>query len=95
LFRVELQATPFDPGYVESIRRKTIKAYRLGAEDESYYFTCGRIENKAYNPLHERILIKFKQDELIDISQVSEQLNNSVIPTTVGRFLLCYPKEVS
>jgi HD superfamily phosphohydrolase len=95
LFRAELQAFPFDPGHVESIRRKTALAYHLEPEEEGYYFTCGKIENKAYNPLHERILIKVRPGELTDISEVSEQLNNAVIPTTVSKFLLCYPKEIA
>lgn len=94
LFRVELQAMPFDPDYVASLKLKTIRAYNLKPEEEEYYFTCGKIENKAYNPLQERILIKVRPGELTDISKVSEQLNNAVIPTTVSRFMLCYPKEI-
>ena len=95
LFRVELQALPFEPAYVESVRMKTAMVYHLEPEEEGYYFTCGKIENKAYNPLHERILIKVRPGVLTDISEVSEQLNNAVIPTTVSKFLLCFPKEIN
>ncbi len=94
LFRVEMQTKPFDPAYVEQIRQKTMQQLHLGTEEIDYYFTCDRVENKAYNPRHDRIMIKDKKNELIDISEASEQLNNAVMPTTVSKHLLCYPKEV-
>jgi len=95
LFRVEMQTSPFDPEYVESMRARTIAAYHLAPEDAGYYFTCEKIENKAYDPRHERIMIKGKSNELVDISEASGQLNNAVMPTMVSKYLLCYPKEIA
>jgi len=94
LFRVELQTNPFAPGYVEGIKRKTIAMFNLAPDEVEYYFTFGKVENKAYNPRHERIMIKGRSNELTDISEASEQLNNAVMPTTVSKYLLCYPKEI-
>ena len=94
LFRVEMQTQPFDPDYVAHIRQKTRDLYNLSPDETGYYFTCDKVENKAYNPRHERIMIKGKSNELVDISEASEQLNNAVMPTTVSKYLLCYPKEV-
>ena len=94
LFRVEMQTQPFDPDYVAQVKQKTIEKYKLATEEIGYYFTCDKVENKAYDPRHERIMIKSKSNELIDISKASEQLNNAVMPTTVSKYLLCYPKEI-
>jgi HD superfamily phosphohydrolase len=94
LFRVEMQASPFDPDYVSMIKQKTQAKYHLAQDEIGYYFTCDKVENKAYNPCHERIMIKGKSNELVDISEASEQLNNAVMPTTVSKYLLCYPKEI-
>ena len=94
LFRVEMQTKPFNPGYVEEIREKTMSLLKLTPQEVEYYFTCDKVENKAYNPCHERIMIKGKSNELTDISEASEQLNNAVMPTTMSKYLLCYPKEV-
>lgn len=94
LFRVEMQATPFDEVYVSALRERTRSHCRLSDEELTYYFTSDRVENKAYNPRHERIMIKGKGDQLTDISAASEQLNNAVMPTTVSKYLLCYPKDV-
>ena len=95
LFRVEMQAKPFDPIYVEDIRQKTISQFNLEPHEIDYYFTCDKVENKAYNPRHDRIMIIGKSNELVDISVASEQLNNALMPTTVSKYLLCYPKEIS
>jgi HD superfamily phosphohydrolase len=94
LFRVEMQTMPFDPDYVMMIKQKTIEKYRLAPDETGYYFTCDKVENKAYNPRHERIMIKGKSNDLTDISEASEQLNNAVMPTTVSKYLLCYPKGI-
>lgn len=95
LFRAEMQKVPFDPGYVEKIRKAAEKRYGLTPEETHYFVTCDRVENKAYNPRHERIMIKEKSNTLLDISEASEQLNIAVLPTTVSKFVLCYPKELS
>ena len=94
LFRVEMQTMPFETGYVDQLRKKTTETYNLAPDEVDYYFTCDKVENKAYNPRHERIMIKGKSNELLDISKASEQLNNVVMPTTLSKYVLCYPKEI-
>jgi HD superfamily phosphohydrolase len=95
LFRAEMQKVPFDPGYVEKIRKSAEERCGLTPDETSYFVTCDVVENKAYNPRHERIMIKEKSNILVDISEASEQLNVAVLPTTVSKFVLCYPKELS
>ncbi|MEI7500055.1 MAG: HD domain-containing protein [Bacteroidota bacterium] len=94
LFRVEMQTNPFDPAYVAQIRQKTIQLLHLAPDEIEFYFTSDRVENRAYTPCHDRIMIKGKKNELTDISKASEQINNAVMPTTVSKYLLCYPKEI-
>lgn len=94
LFRVEMQAVPFDEAYMENIRRRTVQMFGLTEDDAGYYFWKGKVENEAYNPAQERIMIRGRKGELTDISALSVQLNNTAMPTTVSRYLLCYPKEI-
>ena len=94
LFRVELQNQPFEPAYVEAIKEKTASRYHLSREESEYFVALDKVENKAYNPLHDKIKIRVKNNELLDISEASEQLNIAVLPTTVSKFLLCYPKDI-
>ncbi|MEI7980130.1 MAG: phosphohydrolase, partial [Bacteroidota bacterium] len=95
LFRVELQTHPFEESYVNGIKEAILLKYRLQPSETVYFFTHDKVENKAYNPLHDRIMIRGRNDELLDISEASEQLNIAVLPTTVSKHLLCYPKFVS
>ncbi|MCK9218991.1 MAG: HD domain-containing protein [Bacteroidales bacterium] len=94
LFRVEMQTNSFDSGYIDKIRQKTCTQYNLNHEETEYFFTDDKVENKAYNPCHDRIMIKGKNEEMLDISLASEQLNIAVLPTTVSKYLLCYPKNI-
>lgn len=95
LFRVELQTTPFDPEVVARIRDEVTRHFGLQAGDAFYFVTCDTVENKAYNPRHERILIREKNGSLTDISKATEQDSSVVLPTTVSKYLLCYPKEIT
>ena len=52
------------------------------------------VENKAYNPLCDKIMIKGRDNALTDIFVFSEQLNKASMPTTVSKYYLSYPKEI-
>lgn len=95
LFRVELQKMPFDPNYVNQIQAQILRCYPIHPYELFYYFIHDTVENKAYNPLHDRIMIKGRNNDLLDISEASEQLNIAVLPTTVSKHLLCYPKQIT
>lgn len=95
LFRAEMQRVPFAEAYVEKVKREATLKYNLHPDESCYYVTHERVENKAYNPRHERIMIKEKSNLLIEIAEASEQLNVAVLPTTVSKYVLCYPKELS
>jgi len=95
LFRVELQKMPFDPNYVNQIQAQILRCYPIHPDELLYYFIHDTVENKAYNPLHDRIMIKGGNNDLLDISEASEQLNIAVLPTTVSKHLLCYPKQIT
>jgi len=94
LFRAEMQNEPFDPGYVEIIRKMTAKKYHLTDEETTFFVQLDKVENKAYNPKHDKIKILIGKNSLFDISEASEQLNIAVLPTTVSKYVLCYPKDV-
>lgn len=94
LFRAEMQNDPFETDYVDNIRNLTAKKYHLSHEETAYFVTLDKVENKAYNPKHDKIKILIGKDSLFDISEASEQLNIAVLPTTVCKYVLCYPKDI-
>ena len=94
LYKVEIQNEPFDPEYVASLKEKTAAQFRLKEEEISYFLVEGTVTNNAYNPEHDRIRIQFRNNELVDVSEASDQLNISVLSTPVSKYLLCYPKNL-
>ena len=95
LIRAEMQHEPFDPGYIESVRRETAKKLKLDPADTGYWVHSDRIDNDAYLPGVDRINIKMGDGRIMDISDASEQLNVTILPSTVSRYVLYHPKEIN
>jgi HD superfamily phosphohydrolase len=94
LFRVEMQADPFDPAYVQTIRNETAKRLSINEEEAGYFVVQDLVTNNAYNPQHDRIRIQLRDGSLLDVAEASEQLNISVLSSPVSKHFLCYPKVV-
>lgn len=94
LFRAELRNKPFDPVYVASIREAAARTFGITEEETEYIVTEEAVSNNAYNPDHDRINIRTREGELLDVSEASEQLNISILSTRTQKYLLSYPKEL-
>jgi len=87
---------PFDPEYVARWNRKPLKNiiwHRM--RPDNLFHSATKVENKAYNPGMSASWSKGKSNELTDISEVSEQLNNAVMPTTLSKYVLLLSKKRS
>jgi uncharacterized protein len=94
LYKVMIQNAPFDPGFIEEMRARVIRHFGLEERDVDYFVVLGSVTNNAYNPAQDKIRILFKNDELIDVSEASDNLNISVLSSPVSKYLLCLPKEI-
>lgn len=95
LFKIEMQDTDFDPSYVESVKQRIMKYYGWSAEEADYMLIQGVSSNHAYHPRKAAINILYKDGTLKDISEASDQLNNSVFLQPVVKHFICYPKEIN
>jgi uncharacterized protein len=94
LYKIEIQNEPFDKAFSADIRMKTSAALNLSMEDTSYFVIEDNVANNAYNPDSDKINLLYKDNRLIDVSEASDQLNISVLSTTVRKYLLGYPKNI-
>ncbi|MFH1160004.1 MAG: HD domain-containing protein [bacterium] len=94
LFRAEIRNKPFETGYVKNIRHATAGLFGLKPEEAGYFMAEETIINNAYNPRFDRIKIRTREGELVDVSEASEQLNISILSTPTKKYLLCYPKDI-
>lgn len=95
LFKIEMQDTDFEPSYVESVKKRIMKYYSWSAEEADYMLIQGVSSNHAYHPRKAAINILYKDGTLKDISEASDQLNNSVFLQPVVKHFICYPKEIN
>lgn len=93
LFRIELQAKNIDVAYVNAKKAEVIKKYKIEKEEADYFVFTGSISNNAYNPQSDKINILFKNGQLKDITEASDQLNIRALSTPVEKFFICYPKD--
>lgn len=95
LFRSELKNRPFDREYISAMRKLVAGTFRISDEETKYFVTEEAITNNAYVPGHDRIMIRTREGELLDVSDASDQLNISILSTPTQKYLLSYPKELT
>ena len=93
LFKIEIQNKFFKSSYIENIRQATAKTYKLKDSEIDYFVFFDTIGNNAYNPKSDKINILFKDNQVVDIAEASDELNISVLSKTVIKYYLCYPKN--
>jgi len=90
--RTELREIPFSD---EEIREKKtlVKAFhKLSDEELDYFVNSGKIANTAYSSNKQSILIKYKNDTLLDVFEASDMLKQSNLGDETYKYMLSYPK---
>jgi hypothetical protein len=91
-FRADLSNEPFQKSENQEIQEEIIKYYELNEEEISYLFTEGSISNSAYLDNDEKILIKTKKGDIVDIVKASDLPSIEALSKSVIKFYRCYPK---
>lgn len=92
LFRTELQYGPFDPAYILRIREGVAQLLNFSDKANAELVFEGSITNNAYNPELDKINILYRDGEVVDIAEASDQINVSVLSKSEMKHFLCYPK---
>ena len=92
LFRAELQYKPFEPQYIVGIREEVSKMLKFSDKAIEQIVFEGTITNNAYNPELDKINILYRDGEVVDITEASDQINVSVLSKSAMKHFLCYPK---
>jgi len=93
LFRTEILNQPVDEQKIAGIRNQICKTYNLSEEDAAYFLISDKAHNSAYDPIHDRINIVFRDGSLKNYSDVSDQISTALLSKTVVKYFICYPKE--
>lgn len=94
LFKIEIQDNPFDEDYIKVKRKDTARRFHLSDQETSFFVFSDKVSNNAYNPVFDKILMLYHDDNVMDITKSSEQINTELLSRTISKFFLCYPKEI-
>ena len=94
LFKITMQKDPIDQDLISDYREKVISKFNISEKEAEYLVFNDTTENSAYDPIEPKINILFKNGNVVDIAEASDQLNISVLSKPVKKYYLCYPKEI-
>jgi hypothetical protein len=92
LYKIEIQHDVF-PEELISVHKKAVEhELHISGSDLDYFVFSGAISNNAYKTNDDRIKILLKSGAIVDITEASDMLDQSVLAKTVKKHFLCYPK---
>ncbi len=93
LLKIEMTNTPISDTYFQELKAYTQDKLELTEKEVSYFVFKDVVKNQAYDPSKSRINIYFKNGNIQDITDASDQLNIQALTKPVVKYLICYPKK--
>lgn len=78
---------------VNELREKVAETYQITPDEADYFVFANTITNNAYSSGQDKINILFKDGEIKDITEASDNFNIQALTQTVEKYYLCFPKE--
>ena len=92
LFKIILQNEPFNKKFIDDLKEKVKALFQVNDDELDYFLLSGKLINNAYNTLHDKINILFKDGTIKDISEAADTLNIKVLSEPVEKYYVCFPK---
>jgi len=92
--KVEMQSQAFSEKYFKNIKQKVANEFPVSEEELAYLVFKGKVHNQAYNMEKERINILYKNGEIRDIADASDNLSIQALSKMVTKHFICYPKKL-
>ena len=89
LYKVRLQAEPFDTDFIREKEVQSIKRFGIDPADIHYLCFTGEATNTMYQTRDERINILFKEGTVQDISRIENALIHQNLSAAVKKFYIC------
>lgn len=94
LFKVTVHEEEVSALQLDKVKRAISQLYNIPENEAQYFMVNEQIVNNAYNSEVDRIHILYKNEEIKDIADASDNLNISALASPVTKYFLCYPKGV-
>jgi hypothetical protein len=70
------------------MKHRISEKYELSLDEAAYFVIHDMVDNKAYSPASENILIKMKDGTVTDLALASDHLNISALSDPVQKWFL-------
>jgi HD superfamily phosphohydrolase len=95
LFRIIIRNEPFTEEEIQQVKNAIRLSWPgLSQTELSYFIAQGTITNNAYNPESDKIKLLYRNGEVSDIADSSDQINVSLLSGTISKHFLTFPKTV-
>ncbi len=92
LLHIKLKNKPIEQQKIEKHFLEVKELHSLSDVEAAYFVFSGEIENTAYDPHRQRIMILKSGGKLTDAVKASDHLNLKALSKTVTKYYICYPK---
>jgi len=93
LFKIEISKEKFSQERVQLEKELVKNQLKLSDDELNYFVYTDRLTNNAYNQNKQSINLLMKNNEIIDLSKASDNLNISALASPVEKFFICYPVD--
>jgi len=94
LYKIEIQHDTFPQELISKHKEKVKQDLQVFGSDLDFFVFTGVISNNVYKTNDDRIKILLKSGKIVDITEASDMLDQSVLAKTIKKHFLCYPKGV-
>lgn len=91
--KIIIQAQPFTGEDIQMRLEEAAQEFGISIEEASYFVYSQSVMNKAYSPEGFNIKVLFRNGDVKDIADASDQYNISALAKPVTKYFLCYPKK--
>lgn len=91
--KISIQRMPFEKERVSQLKELVKEEYGIGEVEIGHMVFDSEIANNAYNALKDKILIKYKNGAVLNITEASDNFNIQALTEPVKKYFICYPKE--
>jgi len=92
LFKIDISNNKHSEDQYNSIKNRVSEKFKLSEEETDYFIIRDKTSNFMYKPGQDNIKILFRDGEICDIAEASDQLNISLLAKPTTKYFICFPK---
>ena len=91
--KIEISNHSFDQERIKELRTNLAQQMNIPFEATSNFIYTDSVMNKAYSPEGFTIKVAYRDGNIADIADASDQYNITALTMPVTKYFLCYPKK--